>query len=135
MRAVTRDEHAPSLRTEMDGAAALLGAAGITAHLDLDLPQLPDAMEETLAWTVREGITNVLRHSQATTCSITAGHRDGLVWLEILNDGAPTPADGQEGSGLAGLAQRARALSGTVAADRTPGGRFKLRVQVAEVAA
>jgi two-component system sensor histidine kinase DesK len=128
VRAVTRHEHEVSLPTELEGAAALLGAAGIDARVGLDLPELPRAVEELLAWAVREGVTNVLRHSQARTCSIKAARRDGWVRLEIENDGVRAPAG--EGSGLAGLAERARALSGTVAADRTRDGWFRLLVQV-----
>jgi two-component system sensor histidine kinase DesK len=128
VRAVTRDEHAVSLRTEADGAAALLEAAGIDTSVDLDLPQLPGPVEEVLAWTVREGVTNVLRHSQATACSIKAARQDGWVRLEIKNNGARIPAG--DGSGLAGPAERARALSGTLATDHSPDGRFKLLVQV-----
>jgi two-component system, NarL family, sensor histidine kinase DesK len=80
VRAVTRDEHLVSLRTETEGAAALLSAAGIDARIDLDLPDLPPAVEQVLAWAVREGVTNVLRHSRASTCSITAGGTGRLGW-------------------------------------------------------
>jgi two-component system, NarL family, sensor histidine kinase DesK len=130
IRAVTRDEHAVSLRTETDGAAALLSAAGIDAHIDVDLPELARPTEDMLAWTVREGVTNVLRHSQASTCWVTAARRDGTVRLEIVNDGA-RPSAG-EGNGLAGLAERAQALSGSVSAGHTRGGRFQLLVEVPE---
>jgi two-component system, NarL family, sensor histidine kinase DesK len=81
-----------------------------------------------LAWAVREGITNVLRHSRAT-CSITAGRRRGRVLLEIVNDGAV--AESGAGSGLAGLAERARAQAGSVSAGRTHGG-FRLVVEIPE---
>jgi two-component system, NarL family, sensor histidine kinase DesK len=128
VRAVTRDTHAVSLRTETDGAAALLRAAGVDAHVDLDLPGLPPRVETTLAWAVREGVTNVLRHSQATTCSITATGRDGTVRLEIVNDGV-REATG-EGSGLAGLAERAMDLSGSISAGPVGGGRYRLLVQL-----
>jgi two-component system sensor histidine kinase DesK len=130
IHAVTRDTHAMSLRTETDGAAALLHAAGIDARIDVDLPDLPQPVEEVLAWTVREGITNVLRHSEARTCSVTAAHRDGTVWLEIVNDEARPPAG--EGNGLAGLAERARALSGSALAERTRDGGFRLLVEIPE---
>ena len=130
VRAVTRDERSMSLRTETDGAAALLGAAGIDAHIDVDLPDLARPTEEVLAWAVREGITNVLRHSHATICSVTAARRDGMVWLEIVNDGA-RPSAGR-GDGLAGLAARAGALSGSASGERTHGGRFRLLVDVPE---
>jgi two-component system sensor histidine kinase DesK len=133
VRAVTRDEHALSLRTETDGAAALLGAAGIDARIEVDLPDLARPTEEVLAWAVREGITNMLRHSQATTCSVTAVRRDAMVRLEIVNDGA-RPSAGA-GTGLAGLAARARALSGSAAGGYTRGGRFRLLVQIPEEAA
>jgi two-component system sensor histidine kinase DesK len=128
VRAVTRDEHVVSLATEIEGATGLLGAAGIDTRVDLDLPQLPGPVEEVLAWVVREGVTNVLRHSQARTCWISAGHRDGRLWLEIVNDGAGTAAG--EGSGLAGLAGRAQMVSGSVSAGPTQQGRFRLLVEV-----
>jgi two-component system, NarL family, sensor histidine kinase DesK len=75
----------------------------------------------------------VLRHSQAHTCSITAGRRVGTVWLEIVNDGVRAPAG--EGSGLAGLAERANALAGSVSHGHTRDGRFRLLVEVPEEAA
>jgi two-component system, NarL family, sensor histidine kinase DesK len=130
IRAVTRDEHALSLRTENDGAAALLGAAGIDARVEVELPDLARPIEEVLAWAVREGITNVLRHSQASTCSVTVARRDGMVRLEIVNDGAGPSAD--RGNGLAGLADRAGALSGSASGEHAHGGRFRLLVEIPE---
>jgi two-component system sensor histidine kinase DesK len=129
VRAVTRGEHEVSLRTETKGAVALLSAAGIDARIDLDLSDLPAPVEHLLAWAVREGVTNVLRHSQATTCSITAGRRHGNTYLEVVNDGARGATAG-EGSGLAGLTERAGALTGSVTAGPVGDGRFRLLVEV-----
>ena len=130
IRTVTRGEHLLSLRTETEGAAALLRAAGIDARIDLDVPKLSQPVEQMLAWALREGVTNVLRHSQARTCSITAGSRDGRLWLEIVNDGVQASADA--GGGLTGLAERARAVSGSVTAHGTGDGQFRFRVEVPE---
>lgn len=130
IRTVTRGEHLLSLRTETEGAAALLRAAGIDARIDLDVPKLSQPVEQVLAWALREGVTNVLRHSQARTCSITAGSRDGRLWLEIVNDGVQASADA--GGGLTGLADRARAVSGSVTAHGTGDGQFRFRVEVPE---
>lgn len=55
---------------------------------------------------------------------------DGTVWLEIVNDEARPPAG--EGNGLAGLAERARALSGSALAERTRDGGFRLLVEIPE---
>ena len=128
VRGVTRGQPKASYRAEIDGAAALLAAAGISAHIDADLPQLSPPVDDVLGWAVREGVTNILRHSEAETCSITARRQAGRIRLEIVNDGAsPTVA---EGTGLAGLAERARALSGSASAHHTPDGRFRLSVEV-----
>ena len=130
VRAVARDEHAVSLRTEIDAAAALLGAAGIDARVDVGLPDLAPRVEEVLAWAVREGATNVLRHSDAVSCSIVATRDEGLVRLEMVNDGVRSPAG--EGRGLAGLSERAREQAGSVAVGPAPDGRFRLVVEVPE---
>lgn len=131
VRAVTRDEHTVSLRTEVDGAAGLLAAAGIEASVDVEPGDLPAVVEGLLAWAVREGVTNVLRHSEADTCSITAARADGVIRLGIENDGAASAVG--EGSGLAGLSARARELGGKVTAART-GNRFRLVVEVPQEA-
>jgi two-component system sensor histidine kinase DesK len=128
VRAVAIAKHEVSLQAEIDGAAALLGAAGIDVHLDLDLPAATGPVEDLLAWAVREGATNMLRHSEAQNCWIAAGRSNGAIRLEIVNDGARAPIG--QGSGLSGLAERAGTLSGSVFAEQTRGGRFRLIVNV-----
>ena len=128
--AVSRDEHTVSLRTETEGAVALLSAAGIDSQINLDLPDLAPPVEGMFAWTVREGVGNTLRHSQAHSCTIAGGRRDGRVFLEIVNDGARTPM--ADGSGLSGLSERAQALSGTASGSVTSDGQFRLVVEVPE---
>ncbi len=77
---------------------------------------------------MREGITNVLRHSEATTCTIRVDHGPGSVSLEIDND-APGVPGGEPGSGLVGLAGRARELGGELHVEHTTD-RFRLRLDV-----
>jgi two-component system sensor histidine kinase DesK len=131
MRAVARDEHDVSLRSELDSGGAVLEAAGVQTSITAELPGLAPSLEAVLAWAVREGVTNILRHSQAETCSIAAGRSAGLAWLEIINDGAGAAAVGT-GSGLAGLAARAAALGGSAAGERTGRGQFRLSVEIPE---
>jgi two-component system sensor histidine kinase DesK len=130
VRAVARDEHAVSLRAEVEAAAALLGAAGIDARVDVDLPDPAVPVERVLAWAVREGATNVLRHSEAVWCTIGAARGDGRVRLEMVNDGVRAPVG--EGRGVAGLRERAGELDGAVVAQHTPDGRFRLVVEIPE---
>ncbi|MGE0028847.1 MAG: sensor histidine kinase, partial [Thermoleophilia bacterium] len=75
-------------------------------------------------WVVREGVTNVVRHSRAHTCTIAVGPD----WLEIAVDGRGGPAD--PGNGLTGLRERVAAAGGTVRAGNGDGG-WRLRVEMA----
>jgi two-component system sensor histidine kinase DesK len=121
---VTRDGAAVELRTEAEGARALLAAAGIETVVRLTDDGVPPGVRTVFAWALREGVTNVLRHSEATTCTITASPSR----LEIINDGA-RPGPPGAGSGLTGLAERARAFSGRVTSGPASDGRFQLIVE------
>ncbi|MGW0519649.1 sensor histidine kinase [Crossiella sp. NPDC003009] len=108
LREISQGEHTPTFAGELAAAESLLRAAGIRPHLDV-LP--PAEHEEVLAWTLREAVTNLVRHSHATAATITV--RPGR--LEVVNDGADSP--GPDGNGLTGLRQRARAHGGQLRVD------------------
>ena len=131
VRQVVHDEHEVSLCTETRGAFDLLTAASITTTIEVNVDRLARPIDELLGWATREGVTNVLRHSEPAACSIRVARADGIVTLEIVNDGVRTT--GQDGTGLAGLAQRALALSGSVTTEALSHGRFRLMVEVPEV--
>lgn len=65
MRETVAGYRRPTLERELEGAQEMLAAAAIGYHLDGHVPTLPAASEEALAWAVREGVTNVIRHSGA----------------------------------------------------------------------
>jgi two-component system sensor histidine kinase DesK len=129
LRAITRDGDKVSLAREVANARALLAAADVAVTVRGDLAGIPPAADEVLAWTVREGTTNILRHASASTATITLERRDGVAGLEIRNDGAP-PVTGNGGSGLTGLAGRIGELSGTLSHQWLSDGWFQLTAQV-----
>ena len=121
----------PTLEGELAGARMALEAAGIEADLGERAIALPPEAEAVLAWTVREGTTNVIRHSNARHASIRI--LPGLVAAsaEVVDDGRGAnggPPDG--GHGLAGLRERAERLGGEVDAGTGAAGGFRLRVSV-----
>ncbi len=118
-----------SLGVEIDRAVSLLNAAGITTDAQVGLVALPANVEGVLSWAVREGATNVLRHSAATSCRITLAAARAEVRLEIVNDGART--GGEPGNGRTGMTERAAAVGGSVSAHHE-GDTFHLIVRLPE---
>jgi two-component system, NarL family, sensor histidine kinase DesK len=123
--------HQPTLAGEMEGARVALSAAGIIAEFERTSIKLDPEVEAVLAWAVREGATNVIRHSGASRCQVRvhAGLADAAV--EVVDDGSgPAVADDDPGHGLAGLTERAESLRGRMEAGALPGGGFRLSVSV-----
>ncbi|WP_433419451.1 sensor histidine kinase [Microtetraspora malaysiensis] len=119
----------PTLAAELSSAVQAAEAAGIACTVRApDTWDLPVPVEGLLAWTVREGITNVLRHSGASSCVITVS-ADPSVSVEVADDGSGAPDGGRPGNGLAGLSERARALGGSLTVGRRDGGGFLLRIE------
>jgi two-component system sensor histidine kinase DesK len=116
VREAVANEREPTLRSELDGARQLLEAARIAWTIKNTTATLPPAIDAVLAWTVREGITNVIRHSRARQCIIRVTDEAGSARVEVLNDGGrdrqPDGAQLAAGSGIAGLAERVQALGG-----------------------
>jgi two-component system, NarL family, sensor histidine kinase DesK len=133
VRHVAHHEPPIALALEIDRAVNLLASVGTETRVNTTGERLSAATEELLAWSLREGITNVLRHSSATVCSISIAREDGAVRLAVTNDGAMPPSHG--GNGLSGLAARATALSGTVTARAIGDDGFRLTVTVPVVIA
>ena len=118
----------PSLSAELAGAREALTAAGIELRAEGEHMPLPPAVEAVLAWAVREGVTNVMRHSQAKRCTIRIFKKDGSAAVEVVDDGrGGTP---EPGSGLHGLRERVLERGGTLTAEPLPHEGFRLRVTV-----
>jgi two-component system sensor histidine kinase DesK len=99
-----------TLPGELARARTALAAAEIDADLPNSTEEVPSAVRELFAWTVREGVTNVIRHSGADKCTVRLSHDA----VEVLDDGCGPAADPGRGSGLLGLRERASAVGGTV---------------------
>ncbi|MFD5405424.1 sensor histidine kinase [Streptomyces griseorubiginosus] len=133
VRAVVRGYPHLSLRQEADSVGSLLEVAGVKATVDLQLGDLPAAVDTTLATVLREGVANLLRHSEGRVCVIHGVERNGAVELCVANDGVEPgrPSTGQDGrGGLGNLVQRVSAVGGTLTAGVHHGSWFCLRVVV-----
>jgi two-component system sensor histidine kinase DesK len=116
-----------SLAGELVSARAALQAAEVKADLPTTVDEVPEQNRELFAWVVREGVTNVVRHSGAKRCTI----RLTATQIEVLDDGkGPTPGGGASGHGLVGLRERANQAGASVQIGQAPGGGFRLAVRV-----
>ncbi|MBA2952207.1 histidine kinase [Nocardioides sp. MAH-18] len=111
-----------TLPGELARARSALAAAEIDAELPNSADEVPTELRELFAWTVREGVTNVLRHSGARRCQVVLSPTAA----EVRDDGAGPTVPGT-GSGLAGLRERAAATGATVVTQQLDPG-FVLRV-------
>ena len=123
----------PALAEELDSAREMLEAAGIHCRIENGAGALPGTTDAVLAWAVREGVTNVIRHSGARSCEILVSRDGREIRAEITDDGrgsSPGPDGAITGSGLSGLAERVAARGGESEAGPLDEGGFRLRVSL-----
>lgn len=112
-----------TLPAELARARSSLAAAGIEADLPTAADAVPSHLRELCAWTLREGVTNVIRHSEATTCRVTLDERG----ITIADDGVGH-RPGVPGTGLVGLQERAEAAGARMVTRAVPPHGFELSV-------
>ncbi len=133
VRAVSSSYREMSLGAECTSARSILSAADIDVEIDVVTDEMSGPVNTVLATVLREGVTNLLRHSKAQHCEIRAVVLDGTARLSIVNDGVLPPvgdAQGRQGTGLENLAQRVKVLGGDLEAGLTEEGRFHLEAWV-----
>src|SRR5690625_7369987 len=57
--------------TEIASARSVLASVGIEAEVPTALPALDDHRAELFGYVIREGVTNIVRHSGAHTATVT----------------------------------------------------------------
>jgi len=108
------------LPAEMELARKTLQAAGVSLACESPLPQLHAAEETVLCLAVREAVTNIVRHAQATHCRMRfTASGDGYHSLLITDDG--TNPKLHEGNGLRGMRERVQSVGGRLSITTDPG--------------
>jgi two-component system sensor histidine kinase DesK len=127
VRSTARGIRGISLPGEIASARMALESAGIRPVLPTVADEVPSRWRDLFAWTLREGVTNVIRHSEASECvvEVSADH------IVVRDDGRGLDTEESFGSGLDGLRHRARLAGATVTTSPGPGRRgFELTVTV-----
>ncbi|MFF4276305.1 sensor histidine kinase [Streptomyces sp. NPDC001536] len=134
VRAAVSGYRRARLAAELAGAQVALTAADVTAEVpaEPDLDGVPEESEAALAWALREAVTNVVRHSGATRCTIELLRRqtlDGPVLELSVEDNGSGGSGKDPGNGLTGLSERLEKAGGGLEAGRTKHG-FRLVARV-----
>jgi signal transduction histidine kinase len=109
---------------------SLAARAPVPVHLTVDVERrLPDAVEVAAYYVVCESLANVGKHAVARVASVDVTHDDGLLVVEVTDDGAGG-ADTELGSGLRGLADRVEALEGRLRVWSPRGGGTRVRAEI-----
>ncbi|AEV84474.1 histidine kinase [Actinoplanes sp. SE50] len=102
----------------------------IPVDVDVRLPaRLPHAVELAAYYVVTEAMTNIARHSGATTARITGRHHADVLTLQITDNGAGG-VDPAAGTGMTGLADRLGVLDGRMRISSPPGGPTLIHVEI-----
>jgi two-component system, NarL family, sensor histidine kinase DesK len=109
-REVIHDYHAGGLKAELARATSMLEAAGVGVDQDCDADVSP-AQERVLGLVLRESVTNIVRHAQATRCRL-ALRRIGDTIRMIVEDNGRGGAH-PEGLGMQSIKARVDALGGS----------------------
>jgi two-component system sensor histidine kinase DesK len=114
-----------TLPGELARAREALAAADIEADLPNSTDEVPSELRELFAWTVREGVTNVIRHSRAAHCTV----RLAASGVAVRDDGVGPPPAPRAGHGLEGLRERASAVGAVLVTRPLEPAGFELSVQ------
>jgi signal transduction histidine kinase len=122
LREVSRGIH-PTILTEAGLGPALRALArrsNIPVDVDVQLDErLPAPVEAAAYYIASEALTNVAKHAHANVVHLIASNDDGVLTLEVGDDGIGG-VDAGRGSGILGLTDRAEALGGTISITSAP---------------
>lgn len=130
LRAVARGILPPVLddRSLADALTGLAATSAVPCRLDVELTvACPRSIEATAYFAVAEALTNVARHSGASSAGVTVRHDDGVLRVAVVDDGRGGAAE-DGGSGLAGIRRRVEAHDGALSVTSPAGGPTRVEV-------
>ncbi len=120
-------------RMVLDLLRQMATVVGFDVRVEFEGPvdaAVPDDVGENLLAVVREAVTNIGRHAEATTATVSVAVVGGWCRVEVVDDGVgiggADPATAGGGLGLASLGRRAEKLRGELRVDRPDGGGTRL---------
>jgi signal transduction histidine kinase len=132
-----RPEEAPALAPQpslehLERLVDQTREAGLPVELRVEgeAVQLPVGLDLTAYRLVQEGLTNALKHAQATRAEVVVSYSDGHVEVVVSDDGRAAGGSDGSGHGLVGMRERVSVYGGELDAGPQPGGGYRLRARL-----
>lgn len=126
VREAIRGYRAEGLAAEIARARKTLDSAGVTLEFGDTPPQLPPAEETVVSLIVREAVTNIVRHAQASRCRLAFQNTGNGAVLVVEDNGRGGIRS--EGNGLRGMRERVESLGGQLLIDSVQGTRLVVQL-------
>ena len=117
---------------ELDSLLAEVGRAGLPVelHLEGDPYPLPRGLDLSAYRIVQEGLTNALKHAQASDADVIVRYRPDEVEIEVRDNGNGVATGDGLGHGLVGIRERVKIYGGEMSARTQPEGGFVLSTRL-----
>ncbi len=134
VRELVSDMRTTTISEELAETEHILQAAHIQLHISGAAPSmLPPLMQNIISMCIKESVTNMIKHSAATDCSIRFTLTPSLITVSIEDNGIGLPdnsSDQQYGNGLNGMKERLGLIEGTLLLENGDSAGCKLTIQV-----
>jgi signal transduction histidine kinase len=116
----------------LESLLAEVGHAGLAVklHVDGDPLSLPRAIDLSAYRIIQEGLTNALKHAQASHADVTVRYGSDELQIEIRDDGRGIASTDGLGYGLVGIRERVKIYGGEMTTKAAPGGGFVLSTRL-----
>ncbi|MFC5524979.1 sensor histidine kinase [Rhodanobacter ginsengisoli] len=126
VRSAVSGIRASDLAAELAAARLMLESSGVSLQSGHPPDDLPKPVECGLSLVLREAVTNIARHAQASMATIELQREHASVRMDISDNGRG--GIHSEGNGMSGMRERVRALGGSLTVESPRGGGTRLRV-------
>lgn len=134
MRELVVEMRGTKLNDEIQRVEQILQAANIRFHLEKpdQLPRVPLIIENVVSMCVKEAVTNVVKHSQASMCALTIEALKTELIISIFDNGIgiANAEHYDKNSGLQGMKERLEFVNGHLKIEDTNGTSVIIKVPV-----
>ncbi|MGZ9781634.1 sensor histidine kinase [Bacillus pseudomycoides] len=133
LRELISDMQMITVEEELEQIKAILQAANITLEVEQKASSsaLSPLEQNILGMCLREAVTNVVKHSKASMCTVSIFEAQGELILQVKDNGVGLQAQGHDGNGIRGMKERIALIDGAIELDEThPGMLLTVKVPI-----